>query len=123
MRFEIPLTLVITISVGGLCCQAAHTAPQPMAAGNRESTKPVSDQTAQWMLKRARSELKGQNAASQAIQSIGPAESTEPRRTTLFLSRYDRSHGSSETSQAVSSHMSVGAGETLSRALDAALAG
>jgi hypothetical protein len=125
MKVPVSTILLVTISIGTPCCQAAHTAPQPTAApaGNVDSAKPVSDQTAQWMLKRARSELTGKNAASQAGQSTGPAESNELRRTTLFLSRYDRSHGSSETSQAVSSHMLVGAGESLSRALDAALAG
>ena len=125
MKSAISAILLVTISIGTPCCQAAHTSPQSTAAsaGNRENAEPVSDQTAQWLLKRARSELSGKNAASQVGQSTGPVESNEPWRTTLFLSRYDRSHGSPESSQAVSAHMSVGAGETLSRALDAALAG
>src|SRR5262249_49294573 len=78
----------------------------------------MSDQAAQWLLQRAR-----QSPEQRPSSSSMPAECSEPRRTTLFVRMFYRSEGAAMASRSVSSRISVGGGESLSRALDAALAG
>src|SRR5262249_14780059 len=83
----------------------------------------VSEQTAEWLLKRARFELSGKPTASQTAQSSAPVQAGEPRTTTLFLTAFYHSYGAAAFSNSASTQLSVGTGKTLSQALDLALAG
>src|SRR5215470_4922632 len=94
------LTIISTISP---CCQAAHTPASSAPSANSTGGTAVSEQTAEWLLKVARSELTGKQAASQPGQSSGPAQSIEPIDTTLFLTAFYHSFGAAAFSNSASS--------------------
>src|SRR5215471_4811701 len=93
MKFPTAVLLLAIISTVSPCCQAAHTPASSALLANSTDGRAVSEQTAEWLLKRARFELSGKPTASQTAQSSAPVQAGEPRTTTLFLTAFYHSYG------------------------------